>query len=91
MLFIVGVRERSFSFDNYGQHRVVHGYQVFCTDDSNSTDDSNNKVDGLSTLDFFLSDSVCSRSSFTPFVGARIETIFYNKFGKIFSVVPASE
>lgn len=85
MFIIVGVRERTFSFDNDGQNRVVHGYQVFCTDDSNR------KVDGLSTLDFFLSDSACSRSSFTPSVGARIETIYYNKFGKIFFVVPSSE
>lgn len=85
MLSIVGVREKSFSVDNDGNKRVVHGFQVFCTDDSNR------KVDGLTTLDFFLSDSVCSRSSFTPSVGARIETIFYNKFGKIYSVVPASD
>lgn len=85
MLVIVGVRERSFSFDNDGQKRVVHGYQVFCTDDSNP------KVDGVSTLDFFLSDTVCSRSSFTPFLGARLETIYYNRFGKINSVVPVLE
>lgn len=85
MLIIVGVRERSFSFDNDGQKRVVHGYQVFCTDDSNRM------VDGLSTLDFFMSDAVCSRSSFTPSVGDRIETIYYNRFGKINSVVPVSE
>lgn len=85
MLTIVGVREKSFSFDNDGNTRVVHGFQVFCTDDSN------HKVDGLSTFDCFLSDSVCSRSSFTPSVGARIETIHYNRFGKINSVVPVSE
>lgn len=85
MITIVGVRERSFSFDNNGQKRVVHGFQVFCTDDSNS------KVDGLSTLDFFLSDAVCSRSSFTPTVGSRLEIINYNRFGKINSVVPVSD
>lgn len=85
MLTIVGVRERSFTFDNDGQKRVVHGYQVFCTDDSNR------KVDGLSTLDFFLSDAVCLRSSFTPSTGARIETVYYNRFGKINSVVPCSD
>ena len=84
MFTIVGVRERTFTFDNDGQNRVVHGYHVFCTHDTNR------KVDGLSTLDFFLSDSVCTRSSFTPSVGACIETIYYNKFGKIYSVVPAS-
>lgn len=85
MFTIVGVRERSFSFDNDGQKRDVHGYQVFCTDDSNR------KVDGLSTLDFFMSDSVCSRSSFIPSVGDRIETIYYNRFGKINAVVPVSD
>lgn len=85
MLSIVGVRERSFSFDNDGKQRVVHGFQVFCTDDSNR------KVEGLSTLDFFLSDSVCERSSFTPRVGASLETVLYNRFGKIDRVLPISK
>ena len=82
MLSIVGVREKSFSVDNDGKKRLVHGYQVFCTDDSN------HMVDGLSTFDFFLSDTVCARSSFTPSVGARIETIYYNRYGKINTVIP---
>lgn len=85
MLTIVGVRERSFTFDNDGQKSVVHGYQVFCTDDYNP------RVDGLSTLKLFLSDAVCSRSSFTPSVGSTIKTIYYNRFGNINSVVPGSE
>lgn len=85
MLSIVGVREQSFSVDNDGKKRVIHGFKVFCTDDSNS------KVEGLSTCDFFLSDTVCARSSFTPSVGARIETIYYNRFGKINSVVSVSD
>ena len=85
MLSIVGVREKSFTVDNDGKNRVIHGFQVFCTDDSNR------KVDGLSTIDFFLSDSVCERSSFTPYVGACIETINYNRFRRISSVVPASK
>lgn len=85
MLTIVGIREKSFSVDNDGKKRVIHGFQVFCTDDSNS------KVDGLSTTEFFLSDSVCERSSFTPRVGASIELILYNKFGKIARVFPASK
>ena len=85
MLSIVGVREKSFSVDNDGKKRVVHGYQVFCTDDSNPF------VDGLSTTDFFLSDSVCDKSSFTPHVGASIELILYNKFGRIARVFPASK
>lgn len=85
MLSIVGVREKSFSVDNDGNKRVIHGFQVFCTDDSNR------KVDGLSTIDFFLSDSVCERSSFTPYVGASIESLNYNRFGRIKSVVPVSK
>lgn len=85
MLSIVGVREKSFSVNNDGGKRVVHGYQVFCTDDSNS------KVDGLSTSEFFLSDSVCERSSFTPYVGASIEMIFYNRYGRIARVEPVSK
>lgn len=85
MLSIVGIREKSFSVDNDGKKRVVHGFQVFCTDDSNS------KVDGLSTTEFFLSDSVCDRSSFTPHVGASIEQILYNRYGRIACVFPASK
>lgn len=85
MLSIVGVREKSFSVDNDGNKRVVHGFHVFCTDDSNR------KVDGLSTTDFFLSDSVCERSSFSPYVGACIETVNYNRFGRISSVIPVSK
>ena len=83
MLTIVGIREKSFSVDNDGKKCVIHGFQVFCTDDSNS------KVDGLSTTEFFLSDSVCDRSSFTPHVGASIDLISYNKYGKISRVFPA--
>ena len=85
MFSIVGVREKSFSFDNDGKKRVIHGFQVFCTDDSNR------KVEGLSTTEFFLSDSVCERSSFSPYVGACIETVNYNRFGRIISVVPVSK
>ena len=85
MLSIVGVREKSFSVDNDGNKRVIHGFQVFCTDDSNR------KVDGLSTTVFFLSDSVCDRSSFIPHVGACIETVNYNRFGRISPVVPLSK
>lgn len=85
MFSIVGVREKSFSVVNDGQKRVVHGFQVFCTDDSNR------KVDGLSTREFFLSDSVCERSSFTPSVGACFDTIFYNRYGRIAVVKPVSK
>lgn len=85
MLTIVGIREKSFSVDNDGKKRVIHGFQVFCTDDSNS------KVDGLSTTEFFLSDSVCDRSSFTPHIGASIDSILYNRYGRIALVSPASK
>lgn len=85
MLSVVGVREKSFTVVNDGNERVVHGFQVFCTDDSNS------KVEGLSTTEFFLSDSVCERSSFIPHVGASIELLLYNKYGKIARVFPASK
>lgn len=85
MLSIVGVREKSFFVVNDGKKRVVHGFQVFCTDDSNS------KVDGLSTIEFFLSDSVCDRSSFIPHVGASIDTIVYNRYGRIDRVLPVSK
>lgn len=85
MLSIVGVREKSFSVDNDGKKRQVHGFQVFCTDDSNS------KVDGLSTCEFFLSDSVCERSSFSPYVGACIDTVLYNRYGRIARVFPVSK
>ena len=85
MLTIVGIREKSFSVDNDGKKRVIHGFQVFCTDDSNS------KVDGLSTMDFFMSDSVCERSSFTPHVGASLDSVLYNRFGKIDRVLPISK
>ena len=85
MLKIVGVREKSFSVDNDGNKRVVHGFQVFCTVDSNS------KVEGLSTTEFFLSDTVCERSSFVPRVGASIETILYNRYGRIARVFSTSK
>ena len=85
MLSIVGIREKSFTVNHDGQKCDIHGFQVFCTDDSNS------KVEGLSTTEFFLSDSVCDKSSFTPHVGASIELILYNKYGKIARVFPASK
>lgn len=85
MLSIVGVREKSFTVDNDGKKRVVHGFQVFCTDDSNS------KVEGLSTTDFFLSDTVLDRSSFVPCVGASIEAVLYNRFGRIDRVIHPSK
>lgn len=81
MYKIVGVLEKSFTFDNNGHKRNVHGYKVFCTDDSRV------KVDGVATLDFFMSDSVCDRSNYKPKVGDRLDYLCYNRFGKLDSVL----
>lgn len=82
MYKIVGVREKSFAFDNDGKQRTVNGFQVFCTDDSRV------KVDGVATLDFFMSDSVCNRSNYIPKVGDCLDAICYNRFGKLDRVIP---
>lgn len=82
MYNIVGILKKSFTFDIDGKNRTVNGYQVFCTDDSRS------KVDGVATLDFFMSDSVCARSDYTPKVGDCLDLICYNRFGKIDRVFP---
>lgn len=82
MYTIVGILEKSFSFENNGQTRTVNGFHVFCTDDSRA------KVDGVATLDFFMSDSVCNRSNYIPEVGDRLDAICYNRFGKLDRVLP---
>lgn len=84
MYNIVGVLAKTFTFDSNGQKRTVNGYQVFCTDDSRAN------VDGVATLDFFMSDSVCSRSNYIPKRGDCLEDICYNRFGKIYRVFPSS-
>lgn len=83
MYKIVGVLEKSFSFDNDGKKRTVNGFHVFCTDDSRA------KVDGVATLDFFMSDAVCNRSDYNPKVGDCLDAIFYNRFGKLDRVLPS--
>lgn len=83
MYKIVGILEKSFTFDNDCNKRIVHGYHVFCTDDSRS------KVDGVATFDFFMSDSVCERSNYFPKVGDSLDDISYNRFGKIYRVFPS--
>lgn len=81
MLKIVGLLRKTISFkDESG--RTVSGYQVFCTDDSRD------KVDGLATLDFFMSDSVCKRSSYVPVLGDDLDYIAYNRFGRLDRVIP---
>lgn len=82
MYKIVGILEKSFTFDNGGNKHTVNGFQVFCTDDSRS------KVDGVATFDFFMSDSVCARSDYFPKVGDCLDLICYNRFGKIDRVLP---
>lgn len=85
MFKIVGVQEKSFHFNekDTSTERTVNGFQVFCTDDSRS------KVDGVATLDFFMSDSVCNRSNYTPKVGDCLEAICYNRFGRLDRVFPS--
>ena len=85
MYKIVGVQDKSFSFDVDGSNkkRVVNGYRVHCTDDSNS------KVDGVSVLNFFMSDAVCNRSNYNPKVGDSLDAICYNCFGKLDRVLPS--
>lgn len=82
MYKIVGILEKSFTFENDGKKRTVNGFQVFCTDDSRG------RVDGLATTDFFMSDSVCARSDYTPQVGDCLDLICYNRLGKIDRVFP---
>lgn len=87
MYKIVGVQDKSFSFDVEGsdKKRVVNGYQVHCSDDSNP------KVDGVAVLNFFMSDAVCNRSNYNPKVGDTLEAICYNRFGKLDRVIPIFE
>lgn len=82
MYKIVGILEKSFSFDNDGNKRTVNGFQVFCTDDSRS------QVNGIATVDFFISDSVSDRSNYIPKVGDCLDDICYNRFGKVHLVIP---
>lgn len=83
MYKIVGILEKSFTFDNGGKKRTVNGFQVFCTDDSRA------KVDGVATLDFFMSDFVCNRSNYNPKVGDCLDAICYNRLGKLDRVLPS--
>ena len=84
MYKIVGILEKSFTFENNGKNRTVYGFQVFCTDDSRD------KVDGIATLDFFMSDLVCHRSNYNPKVGDCLDAICYNCYGKLDRVIPLS-
>lgn len=83
MYKIVGILEKSFTFENNGKKRTVNGFHVFCTDDSRA------KVDGVATRDFFMSDSVCNRSNYIPKVGDCLDAICYNRYGKLDRVLPS--
>ena len=83
MYKIVGILEKSFTFENNGNKRTVNGFQVFCTDDSRA------KVDGVATLDFFMSDFACNRSNYIPKVGDCLDAICYNRLGKLDRVLPS--
>lgn len=85
MYKIIGIKEKSFTFDGKDglKPRTVYGFQVFCTDDSRAN------VDGIATLDFFMSDSVCNRSNYTPKLGDCLDAICYNRFGRLDRVLPS--
>ncbi len=86
MYEIVGVQDKSLSFDGKdGKPVKVNGYQVHCTDDSND------KVQGVSVLSFFMSDRVCNRSNYNPKVGDCLDAICYNRFGKLDRVLPSGK
>lgn len=86
MYEIVGVLDKSFSFDGKAGKLVkVNGYQVHCTDDSND------KVQGVAVLSFFMSDRVCNRSNYNPKVGDCLDAICYNRYGKLDRVIPSGK
>ncbi len=78
MLTIIGVKLTSFTTKD---GTTVTGYNVFTTEERSD-------VDGLAADRFFMSDRVCNRSNFTPHVGDIIETLVYNKFGRLNMVIP---
>ena len=79
MLKIVGLARKTLSFKDDG--RTVSGYKVFCTEERPN-------VNGIATGDFFMSDSVCERSSYFPELGDVIDYIAYNRYGRIERVIP---
>lgn len=78
MLTIIGVKLTSFTTKDGTK---VTGYNVYTTEERSD-------VDGLATDRVFMSDRVCNRSNFTPHVGDVIETLGYNKFGRLSLVIP---
>lgn len=78
MLTIIGVKLTSFTSKDGTK---VTGYNVFTTEERSD-------VDGLVADRVFMSDRVCNRSNFTPHVGDIIESLAYNKFGRLNMVIP---
>ena len=78
MFQIIGVQLKSFTAKD---GTTITGYNVWYTEERNG-------VDGLAAYRVFISDRVCNRSNFTPHVGDLIESISYNKFGRLFRVHP---
>lgn len=78
MFTIIGVKLTSFTTKDGTK---VTGYNVYTTEECSD-------VDGLSADRVFMSDRVCNRSNFTPHVGDIIETLAYNKFGRLEMVIP---
>lgn len=78
MFSIIGVKLTSFTTKDGTK---VTGYNVYITEERPD-------VDGLAADRVFMSDRVCNRSCFTPHVGDIIETLGYNKFGRLSLVIP---
>lgn len=78
MFTIIGVKLTSFTTKDGTK---VTGYNVYITEERSD-------VDGLAADRVFMSDRVCNRSCFTPHVGDIIETLGYNKFGRLSLVIP---
>lgn len=78
MLTIIGVKLTSFTTKDGTK---VTGYNVYTTEERSD-------VDGLVADRVFMSDRVCNRSNFTPHVGDIIESLAYNKFGRLSMVIP---
>lgn len=78
MFQIIGVQLKSF-ISNDGT--TITGYNVWYTEERKG-------VDGQAADRIFVSDRVSNRSNFTPHVGDIIESISYNKFGRLFEVHP---
>lgn len=78
MFEIIGVQLKSFTAKD---GTTITGYNVWYTEERKD-------VDGLAADRVFMSDRVCNRSCFTPHVGDIIETLGYNKFGRLSLVIP---